>query len=211
MMNPLPHLSLRTAFACGSLAVVAVLAGCSGGSPGDRDNRGDFKVTSISTGRGTVYPYRIRAADSFGNPTTTVLNIEDETTMKQNVSGNNGVLPVATFDTTLTLPNGDPGNQFIHFTFSHKLDVDSILSDLLANQSNSGLTGSLNVIAYDPALLRQESEIVYANPRSSAAGLLSQWRRYGEQLLLLLPGLASWVQFTAASAGMTGSAALLRG
>ncbi len=151
MMNPLPHLSLRTAFACGSLAVVAVLAGCSGGSPGDRDNRGDFKVTSISTGRGTIYPYRIRAADSFGNPTTTVLNIEDETTMKQNVSGNNGVLPVATFDTTLTLPNGDPGNQFIHFTFSHKLDVDSILSDLLANQSNSGLTGSLNVIAYDPA------------------------------------------------------------
>ena len=68
-----------------------------------------------------------------------------------------------------------------------------------------------DVIAYDTALLRQESEIVYANPRSSAAGLLSQRRRYGEQLLLLLPGLASWVQFTAAAAGMTGSAALLRG
>ena len=68
-----------------------------------------------------------------------------------------------------------------------------------------------DVIAYDTALLRQESETVYANPRSSAAALLNQRRRYADQLTLLLPGLASWVQFTAASAGMTGSAALLRG
>jgi hypothetical protein len=68
-----------------------------------------------------------------------------------------------------------------------------------------------DVIAYDTALLRQECEVVYANPRSSAAGLISQRRRYADQLTLLLPGLASWVQFTAASAGMTGSAALLRG
>jgi hypothetical protein len=68
-----------------------------------------------------------------------------------------------------------------------------------------------DVIAYDTALLRQESETVYANPRSSSAALLNQRRRYAEQLLLLLPGLASWVQFTAAAAVMTGSAALLRG
>jgi hypothetical protein len=68
-----------------------------------------------------------------------------------------------------------------------------------------------DVIAYDTALLRQESETVYANPRSRAAGLLSQRRRYGEQLLLLLPGLASWVQFTAAAAGSLGTTSLLRG
>ena len=67
------------------------------------------------------------------------------------------------------------------------------------------------MIAYDTALLRQESETVYANPRSSAASLLSQRRRYGEQLLLLLPGLASWVQFTAAAAGSLGTTSLLRG
>ena len=68
-----------------------------------------------------------------------------------------------------------------------------------------------DVIAYDTALLRQESETVYANPRSNSAALLNQRRRYADQLSLLLPGLASWVQFTAAAAGMTGSAALLRG
>ncbi|MGE3352061.1 MAG: YncE family protein [Planctomycetota bacterium] len=139
-------------FACaGSLAALAVLASCSGGSAGDRDNRGDFVVNSISTGRGTVYPYRIRVADAFGNPTATVINIENEDQLIDNVSGNNGVLPVATLDTTAILPDGNPGNHFLHFTFSHKLDEDSILSDLLANQSNSGLTGALNVIAYDPA------------------------------------------------------------
>lgn len=150
MMNPNPSLSLRTAFASGSLAALALLTGCSGGTAGDRDNRGDFKVTSVSTGRGTIYPYRIRAADSFGNPTTTVLNIEDATALKQNVTGSNGVLPIATFDGTATLPDSSAGNQFLHFEFSHKLDVDSILSNLLANQNNSGLTGALNVIAYDP-------------------------------------------------------------
>lgn len=68
-----------------------------------------------------------------------------------------------------------------------------------------------DVIAYDTALLREESETVYANPHSSSAALLSQRRRYGEQLLLLLPGLASWVQLTASAAGPTGTTALLRG
>jgi hypothetical protein len=68
-----------------------------------------------------------------------------------------------------------------------------------------------DVIAYDTALLRQESETVYANPHSSSAALLSQRRRYSEQLLLLLPALASWVQLRAAAAGTLGSTALLRG
>jgi hypothetical protein len=125
--------------------------GCTGGVKGDPDNRGEFKVVSISTGTGAVYPYRIRTVDSFGNPTTSVVNIESTETLHDNVNGNNGVLPVATFGTTALLPDGNAGNQFLHFTFSHKLDVDSILSNLLANQGNSGLTGSLSILAYDPA------------------------------------------------------------
>lgn len=134
------------------LAVASfALTSCAGGSKGDPDNRGDFKVVSISTGTGSVYPYRIRVADSFGNPTSTVVNIESDATMKANVTGNNGVLPVATLPTTAVLPDGNPGNHFLNFTFSHKLRVDSILSPLLADQGNSGLTGSLSILAYDPA------------------------------------------------------------
>ena len=68
-----------------------------------------------------------------------------------------------------------------------------------------------DVISYDTSLLRQERETVYANPRSEAAALLSQRRRYGEQLLLLLPGLSSWVSFSAAAAGSNGTTTMLRG
>jgi len=126
------------------------LTGCSGGTKGDPDNRGDFKVVSISTGTGSVYPYRIRIPDMFGNPTSTVVNIESDATLKANVKGNNEVLPVATLPTTAVLPDGNPGNHFLNFTFSHKLRIDSILSPLLADQGNSGLTGSLSILAYDP-------------------------------------------------------------
>lgn len=134
-----------------AVPLLLTVAGCAGGTKGDPDNRGDFKVVSISTGSGTVYPYRIRVADSFGNPTTTVVNVESIDTLKKNVTASNGVLPVATLPTTAVLPDGNAGNHFLHFTFSHKLKVESILSDLLANQGISGLTGALALLAYDEA------------------------------------------------------------
>lgn len=68
-----------------------------------------------------------------------------------------------------------------------------------------------DVIAYDTALLREENETTYANPASASMGLLAQRRRYADQLILLLPALASWVQFTAAGAGSMGTTAMLRG
>jgi hypothetical protein len=139
--------SARSALTLAGVAIIAI--GCSGGSPGDPENRGDFKVVSISTGTGTVYPYRIRTTDQFGNPTTTVVNIESEETMKAHVNGNNGVLPVSTLPTDPVLPDGNPGNHFLHFAFSHKLDPKSIISDLLADQAQSGLTGALNILGYD--------------------------------------------------------------
>jgi len=141
----------RTLSAVAAVGLLATSYGCEGGAKGDPDNRGDFLVTGISTGSGSVYPYRIRTTDSFGNPTSTVINIESEAILKQFVNGNNGVLPVATLPTTAVLPNGDSGNHFLHFSFSHKLDPESILSDLLADQSNSGLGGALTVLAYDPS------------------------------------------------------------
>ncbi len=71
-----------------------------------------------------------------------------------------------------------------------------------------------DVIAYDTALLREEQETIYAAPSSRAAALLRQRSRYGEQLLLLLPALVSWVGYSMA-AGSQGAqpmgTALLRG
>ena len=93
----------------------------------------------------------------------------------------------------------------------------------IQKRSNSGpIAGSVaaagdaplqkaDVIAYDTALLREESETTYANPTSPAMALLRQRRRYAEQLLLLLPALNSWMQFTAEAAGLLGTTPMLRG
>lgn len=68
-----------------------------------------------------------------------------------------------------------------------------------------------DVITYDTSLLREDTETTYATPSSAATALLNQRRRYSDQLLLLLPNLNSWMQFTAAAIGRLGSVSLLRG
>ncbi len=130
--------------------LMAGLGGCSGGAPGDRANRGDFQVTLVTTGLAQVYPYRIRELDQFGNPTANIVDITSESILRNNSNANNGVLPVGTFGTTPTLPNGSPGNHYFLFRFSHKLKVQSILSDQLANQVNSGLTTAVSLLTYNP-------------------------------------------------------------
>ena len=78
--------TLSTFAVAGLIAIAMGASGCAGGTKGDPDNRGDFLVTGISTGSGSVYPYRIRTTDSFGNPTSTVVNIESADTLKQFVN-----------------------------------------------------------------------------------------------------------------------------
>lgn len=146
------HASRWSILGCTTLALsYTLLCGCSGGKAGDPANRGDFQLTLASSGLAQIYPYRIREVDSFGNPTTTVLNIENEAILRANVNANNAVLPVGTFQTTATLPDGNPGNHFLQMRFSHKLDVESILSNQLSGQTNSGLTTSVTLLAYNPA------------------------------------------------------------
>ena len=60
-----------------------------------------------------------------------------------------------------------------------------------------------DVVAYDTALLRQESEKTFANPTSTAGALLVQRRRYSDQLLLLLPALRGWVVVASGGQGCT--------
>jgi len=53
-----------------------------------------------------------------------------------------------------------------------------------------------DVIAYDTSLLREEIETTYANPTTISSNLITQRNRYATQLLLLLPRLKSWIDFT---------------
>ncbi|RMF96719.1 MAG: hypothetical protein D6741_10770, partial [Planctomycetota bacterium] len=149
VMRPLRIFALLTTIAT---------AGCGGGGPGGANNVGPFQLTLGTTGLGQLYPYRIAQADEFGNPTQKILNVTSEAVLKANVTKKNKVLPLATWPTTATLPNGNAGNQYLLLKFSHDLDPKSILSDRPADQANSGLTGALQVIEYDP--LTENSKIV---------------------------------------------------
>ena len=146
--QPMPQTRLRAAIACGALAIVPA---CSrGGAAGDPANRGDFAVTLISTGSGQIHPARVRRLDDLGNPTDTVLNIENLDTLHAHATTENPILPTATFAPAALLPHGAPGNHFFLVRFSHDLAVESILSDDIANSTNSGLTTAVALLAYDP-------------------------------------------------------------
>ena len=131
------------------LLMVAVAA-CSGGQHGDPQNSGQFRLLVASTGLGQVFPYRITELDDRRKPTTKIIDIVQDEDLTKNLSPTNGVLPVATFGATATLPGGGAGNQFLMMKFSHFVNVESVLSALASNQANSGLTGAIQVLEYNP-------------------------------------------------------------
>jgi DNA-binding beta-propeller fold protein YncE len=132
------------------LCFAALFSGCSGGGAADSQNRGAFRMSLISTGLGQVYPSRIPELDAFGQPTTRILDIVEMDDLKKNVRANNPVLAGGTLATTAILPGGNAGNHFLQLRFSHTLNVDSILSADAANHVNSGLTGAVQILQYDP-------------------------------------------------------------
>ena len=140
------------------LGALTLFQGCSQGGKGDPDNPGPFQLNLMTTGVQQIYPYRIAKLDQFGNPSTEIINISEMSDLQKNISSSNGVLPVGTFGLTAQLPNGSPGNQFLQFSFSHDLLVESILSDLPANQTNSGLTNNIQILSYDPT--NEDTQVV---------------------------------------------------
>jgi len=127
-----------------------VLAGCTGGQKGDRNNRGPFEVLEVGTGSTPIYPYRVRKLDSFGQPTTDILEINSMADLKAHASGNNLVLPVGIFATGAPkLPNGSAGNHFLKIRFSHDLAASTILSTAPGSVTNSYLTTSVALLAYN--------------------------------------------------------------
>ncbi len=129
------------------LGLALVASSCGGGSAGDPNNRGPFKLLLASTGFGQIYPHQIRELDAFGVPTTKIIDVGNVDVLKKNLAPNNAVLPVATFGTKATLPGGANGNQFLMLRFSHELAVSSLLQ---SSAGNSGMTGSVQVLAFDP-------------------------------------------------------------
>ncbi|MBI5852163.1 MAG: Ig-like domain-containing protein [Planctomycetes bacterium] len=139
----------HTGFSTLTVLALLSLAAC-GGSSKPAGYKGRFVLQQITTGQGQVYPYRIRAVDGAGNPTTEIINIESEATLQANANQNNGVLPVAVLPDTPLLSSGAAGNNFLYFRFSHTLMPESILSpDPAAGSTSSGLTTAISILAYD--------------------------------------------------------------
>ncbi len=92
------------ALVSGLLATALIgLTGCGGGSKGDPDNRGEFKVNLISTGQGQIYPYRIREVDSQGSPTNQITNPEVIAT-SAHVSPSSATVLAATWPSIVVVP-----------------------------------------------------------------------------------------------------------
>ena len=206
-MKRLPTLSEVGPALLLTASVLGCFAACSAAPRGIAANRGTFRVNQISTGRGQVYPFRIRQVDSFGNPTSTILQIEDEDTLRTNATGGNPVLPVATFDTSPVLPDGRAGNQFLNFQFSNNIGLTSILSTQLADQTtNSGLTSAASIFQVNPST--EESVIVrgrgfvngftyYLN--GGALELVQAVRAAGDNVEILDPRANGFPQFEGAA------------
>ncbi|MFT5151461.1 MAG: hypothetical protein ACI841_001448, partial [Planctomycetota bacterium] len=107
-------------------------------------------LDQISNGFGQLVPHRIVQLDENEQPTSQIVSIRSYEDLTNNLRGSNPILPVTQWSATATLPDGSPGNHFIFARFKRALDISSVLDPTPGGVSNSGLTGSLTVVAIDP-------------------------------------------------------------
>jgi len=130
-----------------------LLAGC-GGSSSDSGTGGAgsaMDIQQVANGFGQILPHTARKVDANGTPTQTVISIRTIDDLINNVVQGNNVLPAPQWPIGATLPNGAPGNHFLFAEFQQSLDIDTVLSPLPSAQSSFGLTGSVTLVAQDPA------------------------------------------------------------
>ena len=145
-----PYASRGVVLGILTLSCLVLFAGCKGGQKGNRNNRGPFEVLEVSTGSTPVYPYRVRKVDSFGQPTTDIIEINSMQDVKAHASGNNLILPVGIFSPGAPkLPDGNPGNHFFKVRLSHDVNASTILSTAPGSVTNSHLTTAISMLAYD--------------------------------------------------------------
>ena len=110
----------------------------------------DLDLVLASNGHGLLLPHQILELDASDQPTGQVVEIRSLADLQAHLRPGNGVLPTAQLPPGTTLPNGQQGNHFLTLQFDHALDVNSVLDSSVAGAANSGLLGSITVIAIDP-------------------------------------------------------------
>ena len=133
--------------ACGLSSLL--LAACGGSSSGAA--RSGMELVQMSNGFGVMVPYQVFKPDLQGNPTQEIVTIRTLEDLIANVRPSNPITRVTEWPLAPQLPNGDAGNQFVYIQFASNLAISSILSASPSGQGNSGLTGSILVLAVDPS------------------------------------------------------------
>jgi hypothetical protein len=145
--------------AAGLLGATALfLPACGGSDAGDGSGggggggvSGTMDVVVASNGFGQLLPHTVlKINQSTGLPTSTIIPIRTDQELIDNVTTTNLIRPVPQFPTQAILPSGAEGNHFIYVQFTKPIDIDSVLSSSPGAQSNSGLTGTITLVALDP-------------------------------------------------------------
>ena len=149
-------LLLKTVALSALLGAVSCFNSDEGASPLNSDANASaetMNIVEVSNGFGRLLPYVIPVADpSTGRPTSQVIEIRTIDDLLNNPSTVlNPVKPPRTWPAAAINPSNVTGNHFVAVKFSRSLKTESILDPSAAGLSNNGLTGSVSVVAYDPA------------------------------------------------------------
>ncbi len=149
-MKPIKPITTRLALAL-ALSPLALLAACGGSSGSSSGSGGSFDVVEISNGFGLLLPHQVFKANADGTSSSELIPITKTSEIVDNVTTLNPILPPTSWPQNSVLPDGSGGNHFVSVRFTNPLDVRSVLSSSPSGQTNSGLTGSIVVLAIDPA------------------------------------------------------------
>lgn len=137
----------------------AITASCSqGGSGGSSDPNStstSFFIEEVSNGFGRMLPHVVHAVDPITGAVSSNQLVEIRTIeglLVNRPSDLNPVLPPATWPTDAIVPSISraPGNHFALVRFSRSIDIATVLDKTAGGLSNNGLTGAIQVVAYDP-------------------------------------------------------------
>jgi hypothetical protein len=114
-----------------------------------------FFIEEVNNGFGRLLPHVVHAVDPLTGAVSSdqlveIRSMDDLLTNRP--SETNPVLPPATWPTSAIVPSISQaeGNHFVVVRFSRSLQIDSVLDRTAGGLSNNGLTGALQVVAYDP-------------------------------------------------------------
>ncbi|MDP7559996.1 MAG: hypothetical protein QF745_05600 [Planctomycetota bacterium] len=150
----------RILFRTVALTALTLVAACFNSDENDNVNGADNNATStsmliveVTNGFGRMLPHLVHKVNPDGSISTDQLvEIRDLDTLLANTpSALNPVLPPAAWPTSAIIPSGQNGNHFVSVKFSRTLETDSVLDPSAGGLSNNGLTGAVQVVAYDPS------------------------------------------------------------